>query len=94
MIMMKTMLWSSLRPFFLINFRYCSFSRVTKRIYENIEKGMECHEIESEVFSKDRRLATTIPKIDLHQYRPAGTPGEPAAVVIVKVGEDKTVQSK
>ena len=55
---------------------------------------MECHEIESEVFSKDRRLATTIPKIDLHQYRPAGAPGEPAAVVIVKVGEDKTVQSK
>ena len=55
---------------------------------------MECHEIESEVFSKDRRLATTIPQIDLHQYRPAGAPGEPAAVVIVKVGEDKTVQSK
>ena len=55
---------------------------------------MECHEIESEVFSKDRRLGTTIPQIDLHQYRPAGAPGEAAAVVILKVGEDKTVQSK
>ena len=60
---------------------------------ERTEK-MECHEIESEVFSKDRRLGTAIPKIDLHQYRPAGAPGEAAAVVIVKVGEDKTVQSK
>ena len=55
---------------------------------------MESHEIESEVFSKDRRLGTVVPKIDLHQYRPAGAPGEAAAVVIVKVGEDKTVQSK
>ena len=57
-------------------------------------KMMECHEIESKVFAKDRRLGTAIPQIDLHEYRPASAPGEPAAVVIVKVGDDKTVQSK
>ena len=61
---------------------------------ERRKERMECHEIESEVFSKDRRLGTQIPQIDLQQYRPAGAPGEAAAVVIVKVGDDKTVQSK
>ena len=66
---------------------------MSSRRTEKLER-MECHEIESEVFSKDRRLGTTVPQIDLHQYRPAGAPGEAAAVVMVKVGEDKTVQSK
>ena len=52
---------------------------------------MECHEIESAVFAKERRVKnqTSLPRFDLKKYRVE----EPTAVVIVTVGDDKTVQS-
>ena len=52
---------------------------------------MECHEIESAVFAKERRVKnkTSLPRFDLKKYRVE----EATAVVIVTVGDDRRVQS-
>ena len=51
---------------------------------------MECHEIESAVFAKERRVKnkTSLPRFDLKKYRVE----EATAVVIVTVGDDRRVQ--
>ena len=52
---------------------------------------MECHDIESPVFAKERRdqKKTELPRFDLRKYRIE----EATAVVIVNIDEDKSVQS-
>lgn len=58
---------------------------------DDLLRLMECHDIESPVFAKERRdqKKTELPRFDLRKYRIE----EATAVVIVKIDEDKSVQS-